>query len=295
MIARFTRFFQHERVTLLLEEEIARLLTVREGRVVRWGSAPIPRDAIAGGVVVDVDAVASAIRRLWEVYQPPDEGIILGVPGVHVATRLLPVGGSDILTDEDVRAAVARDLDLTEVSLDWQLVGPPSRRAVYVLAMQRAALETYLTALDLAGIRPIAVDLKQLALIRAVGHRHAILADLERGVLSVVIVDDALPQLIRIRPLQAALLMRPEDKVTRMAEILGTAIVDYNREPSGGFLHPAMPVHLSGALADQPLLQDVVRVVLGRPALQPKPPFAVPPDLPVAQYLANMGLALKRL
>lgn len=303
MIARLSGLLKPERVTLLLEEETARLLTVREGRVLRWGSAPVPRGAIVDGKVTDAEAVAGAVDRLWEVHQAPREGVILGVPGVEVVTRVLAVAGTSPSppptwggpTDEEVQAALAQSLDLEEVYLAWQVVGTPSQRAVYVVAMPRRVLDAYLAVLELVAISPVAVDLKQLALIRAIGHRHTVVADIERAVLGVVIVDEALPRFVRVWPLRAPLLARPDDKVTRAAEALGSAITAYNREPSGSFLHPAVPVHLSGALADQVLLREVVQVALGHPAVLAPAPFEVPPDLPVTHYLANMGLALKRL
>jgi len=221
--------------------------------------------------------------------------VIVGVPGVAVTTRMLSVAGAGVPGDEEVRAAAAQNLDLDEVYLAWQLVGPPSQRVVYVLAMPRSVLDAYLAVLDLAAVAPAAIDLKQLALIRAVGHRHTIVVDLERAVLSVVVVDEALPRLVRVWPLHAPLLARPDDKVTRAAEALGLAIADYNREPSGSYLHPAVPIHLTGALSDQVLLREVVQVALGHPAVLAPAPFETPPDLPVTHYLANMGLALKQL
>lgn len=295
MIARLAGVLRRERVTLLLEEEMARLLTVREGQVLRWGSAPIPRGAIADGQVVDTEAVAGAVHRLWDLHQPPREGVILGVPGVAVTSRLFPVAGGSVPSDDELRAVVAQSIDLEAVYLAWQLVGTPAHRTVYVLAMPRPVLDAYLAVLDLASISPVAVDLKQLALIRAIGHRHTIVVDLERAVLSVVIVDEALPRLVRVWPLHAPLLARPDDKATRAAEALGSAIASYNREPSGAFLHPAVPVHLTGALADQVLLHEAVQVALGHPAILAPAPFETPADLPVTHYLANMGLALKRL
>ncbi|MCZ7567230.1 MAG: pilus assembly protein PilM [Ardenticatenaceae bacterium] len=294
-MSRLSDLLKPERVTLLLEEETARLLAVREEHVVRWGSAPIPRGAIADGRVRDIEAVAGAVQRLWDVHQPPREGVIVGVPGVAVTTRVLSVAGAGVPGDEEVRAAAAQNLDLDEVYLAWQLVGPPSQRVVYVLAMPRSVLDAYLAVLDLAAVAPAAIDLKQLALIRAVGHRHTIVVDLERAVLSVVVVDEALPRLVRVWPLHAPLLARPDDKVTRAAEALGLAIADYNREPSGSYLHPAVPIHLTGALSDQVLLREVVQVALGHPAVLAPAPFETPPDLPVTHYLANMGLALKQL
>ncbi|HYN87590.1 MAG TPA: hypothetical protein VER55_03620, partial [Ardenticatenaceae bacterium] len=119
MIARLRRAFTQERVTLLIEEETARLLTVQSGRVVRWGSAPIARGAIVDGRIVEAGAVAAAVTRLWELHGPPREAVILGVPGVGVATRLLRVPRQARLTEEEVLEAAARSLDIDGTYLAW--------------------------------------------------------------------------------------------------------------------------------------------------------------------------------
>lgn len=285
-----------ERVTLMIDSEAARLLSVKANQVLHWGSAPIPREAVVEGRVVMVDALAATLRRLWEREHPPTSGVILGLPGVGTRTTLIPLAGPDDPTPEEVSIMTTRlGFDPAEYQVAWQPIGPPGQRAIFLIAIARSLLEGYLAALDQAGLSVAAVDVKPLALIRAIGHRHAVIADLERTLLMVIVVDEGLPRVVKLSPLRAALLSRPEDKVTRLVETLADAINEYNHGASNGYLHPAVPIHLSGALADHPLLKEAIQLGLGYPPAQPPPPFTVPADLPVAQYLANMGLALKKV
>jgi hypothetical protein len=291
--------WSQERITLVIESDAVRLMGVLRGAVTRWASAPLPRGTLEDGAVGEPGALAQVLERLWATHSQarplPRGGVVMAIPGRHVASRLEPVVGPE-LPDEDEMALHARKvLPRPDAYHAWQLVGASPQQALFVLAAPMALVDGYVQAMEIAGLGVSAVDVKPLALVRAVGQRYTIIVDTERAFGTIIIVDDALPRQVRVWPLDAPLLAAPEEKVMRVVEALHDAIVQYNAESLGRALHPAVPIFLSGTLADHPLLRDVIREVLGHPIGQVAPPIQVPPDLPLNQFLANIGLAQKRL
>ncbi len=293
--------WDRERITLVIEQEAVRLMGVANGRVTRWGSAPLPRGLLdAEGLVSDEAAMAQVLERLWAaqtVGQPaPKERLLLAIPGHSVATTMVAVDGVDsanrALLHERARAALPQ---AEENYVSWQQVGPASRPVLFVVSARRAVVDGYARALERAGLGVAAVDVKPLALIRGVAARNAVIVDGERSQGTVIVVDDALPRRVRFQSLALPLLLSPEDKALRLAELLVHTLQQYNEEAQARALHPAVPIFLTGSLADHTLLHDVVRDVLRHPIGVVKPEVAVPPDMPLSQFLANLGLAQKQL
>ncbi|MBA3532960.1 MAG: pilus assembly protein PilM [Ardenticatenales bacterium] len=287
-----------ERITLVVENEVLRLMGVQEGVVTRWASAPLPAGTLAeDGSVADLAALAQVLERLWssQGQSAPRDSLVLAIPGRQIASSLVPVGGLQT-ADESLMEMKAREALPREDSYhDWQVVGPSSQPGLFVVAAPAPLVDSYLEALNIAELGVLAVDVKPLALIRGVGQRHAIIVDGERSVGTIIIVDEALPRLVRFPALNAPLLASQEDKIMRLVEVLQETVDRYNSEAGSRALHPSIPIFLTGSLADNPLLQEAVQQVLGRAAGRLTPAIQVPGDMPLSQFITNVGLALKRL
>jgi hypothetical protein len=290
-----------ERVTVVIESEVVRLVGVAHGQVTRWGSAPLPPDTVDGdGVVVAPVELAQVLERLWSTQgrgvPVPRSEIILAIPGRSVMTRLLPLL-PDESSDQALLAARAGEVVAEQPYYHaWQVVGQSSGRpSLFVVAAPVAIVESYVGAAARAGIGLAAVDVKPLALIRAVGQRHAVIVDAERTLATIIVVNEGLPRRVRFQPLVAPLLMSPEDKIMRIAEVLHKTMQPDAMEASGIVLHPATPLFLTGSLADHILLQAVVQEVLRYPVGQLIPPLELPSDMPISQFMANVGLAQKQV
>lgn len=292
------RFWERERVTLVVENEVVRLMGVHRGSVTRWGSAPIPPNTVVGGAVADEVALAGVLERLWgsqtQQSPAPRDTLLLAISGHHVTSRVVALEGVNQASAADLEAVARAALPDPDSYLAWQVVGPSTQPSLFAVAAPASLIEGYLQVLKRAGLGAMAVDVKPLALIRAVGQRHGIIVDGERALGSIIVVDEALPRHIRFPMLQAALLASPEEKITRLAEVLHDLFVEVNRG-GGQALHPGLPVYLTGSLADHALLRDVVQEVLGHPLGRVAPGIALPPDMPVSQFMTNIGLALKQV
>ena len=300
---RLRKLFEQETIGLLVEETALRLVGVAGERVVRWGSAPIPPGVVVRSQVRQPDALCGAVQGLFDAHKAPRNRIILGITGIGTASRLLPLPPDSSLPDSDtIRDAVARLMPTDGRHLAWQTVEQNGQRAVYVLVTPQVSLGTHLDALAAADIAPVAVDLKPLALVRAVGQRNAVVADLEHTLLTLAIVDGAIPQSVRVLPLDFPSVSRAEDKVIRLIDELQRLIDQRNREvtqqgdgQAGTRIHAAMPIWVSGTLANHALLRAAIRDGLEHPCTVAPAPLDCPPELPVAQYLACLGLVMKRV
>ncbi|MGB0385323.1 MAG: type IV pilus biogenesis protein PilM [Ardenticatenaceae bacterium] len=288
-----------QKITLVIEQEVVRLMEVRKGRVARWGSAPLPPNTLQRSAVANPEALIEVVERLWRSQSQERplsrNNIVLGILGHHIPTRIVSVQNLDT-SDAQIMAQKARET-LPEPDLHhvWQLVGGSTQPGLFVMGAPIALINSYLEPLKRIGLGLAAMDVKPLALIRAVGQRNTVIIDAERTMGSIIIVDDTLPRRAAFPGLNAPLLASPEEKIMRLAEVLYETVQRYNRSTTSKTLHPAVPIFLTGSLANHSLLQEIVQDVLGHSVGSYTPPIEVPPDMPISQFMVNIGLAQKRL
>ena len=290
---------ERERITLVIEKEIVRLMGVQKGRVTRWGSMPLPRGTLERSAVANPQTLADVVQRLWASHSQerlvPRNNIILAIPGHHIPTRIISVRNLDRFDIELMERKAQETLPQPDSYHAWQVIGTATQPGLFVMAAPIALVNSYVEPLKQIGLGLAAMDVKPLALIRAVGLRNTIIVDAERTLGSIIIVDDALPRRATFPVLEAPLLAEPEDKIMRLAEILYQTIQKYNHGSAGKTLHPGVPIFLTGSLANHSLLQEVVQHIFGHPVGHYIPPIEVPPDMPLSQFMVNIGLAKKRL
>src|SRR5579875_2348573 len=85
-------------------------------RVVRFGQLTLPPAAVVAGEVIDVDAVALTVRRLWERVGFRSRQVVLGVANQRVLVRQTDLPA---MTDADLAAALQfQDTDVLPVSTE---------------------------------------------------------------------------------------------------------------------------------------------------------------------------------
>ena len=181
--------------------------------------------------------------------------------------------------------------------LTWQNIpGNPIelKDQVYVLATPKEPLIAMVEAIQAAGIKPRVVDLKPLALARAVNEKDAIVVSGESNSVELAIVVDDIPRMVRSVYLGGE--MVDTDKVgSYLQEELNRSIAFYNDQNRATPLDTDVPVYLAGEVAGSPGLADSVANLTGRKVAQLEPPLKYPAGFPVAEYLVNIGLVLKML
>jgi len=178
-----------------------------------FGQVDLPPGAVRAGEIVDVDAVAEAIRRLWRETGLRQRTVRVGVASDRVVVRTIELAA---VPDDELADALrfqAQDyvtIPIEEAVLDFhvleRLSGPDGEPVVRILlaAAHRDTVGALLKAVKQAGITAGAVDLVPLALIRGLrpaagepGSAEAILS-VGAGVTTVVVHEAGLPRMVRI-------------------------------------------------------------------------------------------------
>jgi len=281
-------------VTISFEGGELRVLQHFGSRVVGWGSFPLDAAQLAGGEVLDAAGLGYSLDDLFDRGGFSRRHVVGALSGRRARSALLevpPVGGEADL-GEAVAEEAARQLGHVpgESYLFWErAVRLRHGRAVFAVVIPQEPLLLLLEALETAHVRPESLDLKPLALARAANQRDAIIASLEADGFDVVIVADDLPVAIRSAPLPTGV-SEQGAREHLVAEVV-RALADCRggRTP----VDSESRVFVAGARADE-LLREQLRLQTGHEIGTLAPPAYYPLDFPVAEQLANVGLALKR-
>lgn len=288
-----------EIVTVNIEERSLRLLTVKEGKVQKWGQVPLGPGLVENGLVRDPAQVGQALKALFQEHRVSQESVItsLTVIGLGSTSHIfeLPKMKPDLLAGAVNREARrAMPVPVEELYLAHQVIGEKGNMLqVYVLGAPRDLVNAHIRAFQMAGIQLQAMDLKPLALVRAVNQRDAVIADLENENFHVIVVRDAIPDITRSAVLHREAL-DPQQKARRLIEEVIRTIDFYNHSHPDKLLDPSIPVFLTGELTGTPTVYQTIQAEMGYPLEVPKPPLGCPADLPLPTFMVNIGLALKK-
>jgi type IV pilus assembly protein PilM len=152
----------------------------RRPRLERYAAMPLPAGAVNAGVVVDPAAVGKALKQLWSAARFSSKQVVFSVANDRVLVRQLDL---DWMEPADFRKALAYSvagaipMSLEDTNLDFHLLeelpavpelGIDRTLRILLVAAGRDMVETFITAIDEAGLAPLKADLAPFALIRAV-------------------------------------------------------------------------------------------------------------------------------
>ncbi len=287
-----TSLGQRPVVGLSIDGNDLRLVSVSRREVTRFLSRPLPPGILPGGVVADGEGFGAAVRTILKEYELPPATIVAGFPDTDAISKVitLPRDAGTKLA-EVVQREARRDpvIGNGNYRVFFQKVRESDNQlTIFVLAVRRPALEQYLIGLKRAGIAPKMVELRPLAMIRAINQPHIIIANIEHNALDVVIVSNNLPVIMRSVPLAGS-----DTEIVDVAmQELERTIESYNSDRPHP-LSPHLPVALTGELAALPEVQAAVPERVGHPILALTCPFAASPGFAVASFIVSIGLVLK--
>lgn len=134
----------------------------------------LPPGTIAEGEVADHDLLATEIKEFWSSHSFKGKSVILGVANQKVVVRLLDFPRME---PDELKSAIgfeAQDhipMPVDEAVMDYVVLGPAGEGSdldrILIVAAQRDMISRYSSALRTAGLRPVGVDIKALALTRS--------------------------------------------------------------------------------------------------------------------------------
>lgn len=144
-------------------------------RAQSYAVEPMPPNAIAEKVVLDIEATGEAVRRAYKRSgsRLRDAAVAIGGATVITKTIQIPAALSEHEQEEQVELAAARHIPfpMEEVAYDFEVVGPATGQAgaveVLLVATRRDNVEHRQAVLELAGLRAYIVDCEAFALENA--------------------------------------------------------------------------------------------------------------------------------
>ena len=285
-------------VTLYIDDTSIRLLVTRGKRIRKWADLPLEPGLVKNAVDIKETEVAAKIKQLFKVQKVKAKKVNVGVSGLHCLSRpiTLPQLPKAMLAEAVKREAKrVLPVPLEQVYLSWQTIpAPEGKIQVFLVAVPCKMADTLLKVLHQAGLKPDLMDLKPLLLARMVKEATAVIVDVQPTEFDIVIVAGGVPQPIHTVSFPSEALSWQE-KLPMIRDELDRSIKFYNSNNPEKPLVSTVPIFASIALAHQPELCQYLSDKLGHPVLPLSSPLACPEGLDPNRYMANIGLALKKL
>lgn len=294
-MARSSRSPYKDCVSIVIEATDIRYLALQKGRVSRWGSVPLAAGLMSEGLVANAVEVGRALESLFSRENLDRRRVVAAVCGLRSIPRLLTLPR---LQASMMEAAISREakrempVSLENLYLSWQsLPSSGEQQRIYLLGVPRDLVDAQYRTFQAAGIPLQALDLKPLALVRAVGKQEAVIVNLEQDMLDLILVVDYLPAIMRTFTMNPSL--SPFAKVDRLVSELNQTIQFYNDSHPTAPIGPNTPICLTGRLLGQREAVERLRGAVDRPVERPLAPLPCPEELSVPEYMTNLGLVMK--
>lgn len=277
------------------------LLVMKDQVIDKWASMPLEPGLVNQGQIINEEEVTRRITELLKLESVTTKRVIVGLSGLNSVFRIvtLPELPDAILT-EAVRHEASRMLPVSidEVYLTYQRIpSPTGETKVFLAATPRTMIDSLLTVINKTGLDPYLIDLAPLSLSRVPDlpdQPRCIIVDARSDHLSIVIMAERLPQVIRSLPLPSDT-EDFADNLATISEELGRTITFYNSMHLEAPLDDAVPIFIGSKLADY---QEEWPSLLGR---LENPISLVPLSIEVPEgfnhndFLVNIGLTFKEL
>ncbi|MBM2826776.1 MAG: type pilus assembly family protein [Dehalococcoidia bacterium] len=284
-------------VTLSIENTMARMLVASGNRVEKAASAPLDPGLVVEGVVQDAEKVGEILSELFQSENVPKGQVVTCVAGSHTIYKtfsLPPMRQADVAGAVMYQAKRDMPVPVDELVMSWQAVGQPQegQNNVFVVGVPRDVISTYMAAFRHARIRPKAIDIKPLALARAVNRDTVIIGNVEVETVEVIYVSDNTPAIVRTihYPFPAS---SATELGQRLADELQLTIRFYNDANRMRPVRSSTPIVLSGGGADYFSLTEALYGYLDYTVERINPPIECPIEISMEEYAVNIGLALK--
>jgi hypothetical protein len=286
-------------VALEINSTGIKLMEINKGKVVKWASHYLEPGMFEQEVISEPEALGAVIKQLMNSSDISKKDVIASVSGLFSLSRIVTVSipVEEEVTQQAVLDAVADVMPLSEEELYifWQTTGTgKDGKQVLVIGVPRDMLDSEIQALKVVGINPHALDLKAMALARAVNRERALIFNIEPSSFDVVIVVNGVPEVMRTTAWKQTEV--PAEEVgEHLASALGLTVSFYDSNNPGSSLDPSTPLFITGQLSGDFNLVENLKARVEYPVEKLAPPLEYPAHLPVSQYAVNIGLALKGL
>lgn len=142
-------------------------------RVERYAIEVLPRDVVADGNIVNLEAAAETVRRAWKKLATSTRQVAVALPASHVISKKIIVAAGqreqelELLVESEANQYIPFALD--EVNLDFQVIGPapssPDELEVLIAASRKEKVEDRVAVVESAGLKPVVMDVDSYAVM----------------------------------------------------------------------------------------------------------------------------------
>ena len=283
-------------ISLSIEGNTLRTLSFDRGYIERWDSIPFNPQFLRVGHVAESQKLSEVLHTVLADWDLSKSIVVCAFPGLRTMSRIISVPKvakkeMDTVISREARRVMA--ISTEDNYFHWQLLpAQGERQQAFALAVPKEPLHAMLQALQGAGIMPYAIELKPIALARAVNQKDAIIANGENNSVELVIVINDVPTLMRSVFLGEGVVSE-DYAIGRISDELVRTINFYNESNPDSPLDAGVPVFLTGAAASGMTFAMNVAALTGRPVQPPESPVPYPRDFPIADFMVNLGLILR--
>jgi len=142
-------------------------------QLVSYGMVKTPQPGLVSDIDIDLEAVAVAAKNLLNSLKAPLQSIVVSLPESKIFSRVI----SDLpyLSDEELGSAIKYSaeefipLPIAQIELYWQVISRSkehNQTIVLVIAVPKKLQNKYLKVLEMADIKPIAIETEMIAAAR---------------------------------------------------------------------------------------------------------------------------------
>lgn len=280
--------------SIFIDDSMVTILTASGKHVQKWGNISLEPGMVRDGAIIDMDGVAGKVKELCRTENAGGK-VIAGVSGINCLYRIITLPNlPGNMLPEAVKREAARVLGvpLEQLYLSWQTL--PSNKTetkVYLAASPRKTIDTLISTLRKAGLNPYLLDLKPLSLARTTTEHEAIILDVQPTSFDIVIQTNTIPQVVRSLPLSTD--ASQEERFSIIRDELERAVTFYDSSHKDMPLEPSVPLLVSGEIAEQEELWELLAGEQGRQVRILPCPLKAPDEFPFSHYMTNIGLAFK--
>ena len=286
-----------QQVTLYIDDSSISVLACAGRQPQKWSVVNLDAGLVKEGVVQDQQAVAAKIKEVWRSSRILRRKVTFGISGVNCFYQLLllPELPENLRSEAISREAVhSLGIPLEGVYLSWQVVSiEHGQMKVFLTIVPRDKVDSVVATLKIAGLRPLAMDIKPLCLARVSSEPMAIMVDTCQDSFDIVVLGEGIPEVVR--SLQMTPEMPPGERIAILRSELERSVSFYNAAHMDKPIDLTVPILVSGDLAGQESEMTSLGGPRERPVRNLESPLVELEGFVPGRYMTCMGLALKEI
>ena len=287
----------HETATITLEHGYIKLMLSKKLEVLDYRVVEVNPRLFREGIVSDPRRMSSFLRVAVGEMQPNIRNVLGVVPGYQTRMQnlILPKArGMDPAQIVPREAQRTMGISADTSYLAWQRLPDTLDNSQWmVLSATKRSVSTLTTTLLSAGLKLTVVELRPLALARAINKADAIIAWAAADGCEAIVVRDWLPMSHQAAYWGAEPPVEGDVLVNRITEVTERAVITYDQQYPNTPLPEDTPLFVTGTpIGKEPDIASRVATALGRQVDNIEPSMEIPEGFPIHDMIVNVGLSL---